>query len=205
MVEVAAAAVEGFLLGLGLILAIGAQNAFVLRQGLKRAHVWTVTTICFLSDAILIGAGVMGLGSLIRAAPRLIEAVTIGGAAFLFVYGLLALRRALHPGALKAAADRELSRPAAVATTLAFTWLNPHVYLDTVVMLGSLSARHGLDGRLAFWAGGTVASAAFFYALGFGARLLAPIFARPGAWRLFDILIGLVMWAIAGSLLAGLE
>lgn len=198
------ASIEGFLLSIGLILAIGAQNAFVLRQGLKRQYVFTVTTICAVSDAVLIGAGVFGLGSLIRAAPDLILFVTIGGALFLFVYGALALRRALSPGALQAAEDRGLSYGAAILTVLAFTFLNPHVYLDTVVMLGGLSARHDLDGRIAFWVGGAVASAIFFYSLGYGARWLSPLFARPSAWRVFDVLVGLIMWGIAASLLATL-
>lgn len=195
------AAAEGFLLSLGLILAIGAQNAFVLRQGLKREYVLTITTICATADALLIGAGVLGLGSLIREVPALINAVTIGGAVFLFVYGLLALRRALSPSALKAAEDRGLSYRGAILTVLAFTFLNPHVYLDTVVMLGSLSARYALGDRLAFWAGGALASAVFFYSLGFGARWLSPLFARPAAWRVFDVVVGLIMWGIAASLL----
>ncbi len=198
------AAIEGFLLSFGLILAIGAQNAFVLRQGLKRQYVFTVTTICAMSDAMLIGAGVFGLGSLIREAPDLIRFVTIGGAIFLLVYGALALRRALSPGALQAAEDRGLSYRAAIMTVLAFTFLNPHVYLDTVVMLGGLSARHDLAGRLAFWGGGAVASATFFYCLGYGARWLSPLFARPSAWRVFDVIVGLIMWGIAASLLATL-
>ncbi len=198
------AAIEGFLLSFGLILAIGAQNAFVLRQGLKREYVLMVTTICAVADALLIGAGVMGLGSLIREAPGLIQIVTIGGAIFLFVYGLLALRRALSPSALQAAADRGLSYRAAILTVLAFTFLNPHVYLDTVVMLGGLSARYDLASRFAFWGGGALASAVFFYSLGFGARWLSPIFARPSAWRVFDVIVGLIMWGIAASLLATL-
>lgn len=199
-----AALAEGFVLGLGLIVAIGAQNAFVLRQGLLRRQVWTVVTICWVSDAMLIGAGVLGLGALIRQVPDLIVAVTAGGAAFLFVYGALALRRALRPGRLQAAAGGAETWRGAALTALAFTWLNPHVYLDTVVLLGGISARHDVDGRLAFWLGGTLASLGFFHALGFGARLLAPLFARPQAWRVFDTCVGLVMWAIAASLAASL-
>lgn len=195
---------EGFLLGLGLILAIGAQNAFVLRQGLLRRHVLTVVSICWISDAILIGAGVLGLGALIRQAPALIDAVTAGGALFLFVYGALALRRAVRPARLEAASGDIPGHGAVALAALAFTWLNPHVYLDTVVLLGGISARYDIDGRLAFWLGGALASFGFFHALGFGARLLAPVFARPSAWRVFDIGVGLVMWAIATSLAQGL-
>jgi L-lysine exporter family protein LysE/ArgO len=197
-------ALEGFALGFGLILAIGAQNAYVLRQGLKCRHVLLIASICALSDALLIGAGVMGLGALIGQAPELVWWVTLGGAVFLFVYGALALGRALRPGRLLPAGGGETSWRAAAAATLAFTFLNPHVYLDTVVLLGGIAARHDAEGRLLFWLGGAAASAVFFYGLGFGARLLAPLFARAAAWRVFDIVIGLVMWAIAASLASDL-
>ncbi|WP_416896938.1 MAG: LysE/ArgO family amino acid transporter [Minwuia sp.] len=195
---------EGFLLGLSLILAIGAQNAFVLRQGLLRSHVLEIVLVCALADALLIGAGVLGLGALVVAWPGLVFWTTLGGAAFLIVYGLFALRRALRPGSLEAGPDRTLSRRAAVATALAFTFLNPHVYLDTVVMLGGIAARHPEDARIAFWAGGAAASFVFFFSLGYGARFLQPVFARPAAWRVLDLLIALVMWAIAALLLSEL-
>ena len=196
------AVLTGFLIGFGLIVAIGAQNAFVLRQGLIRRHVLAVTTVCAVSDAVLIAAGVAGLGTLVRSSPGLLTVATLGGATFLAAYGALAARRALNPGTLVAAAGHAGDLGATIAAALAFTWLNPHVYLDTVVLVGSLSARFsGLD-RLGFAGGAMAASVVWFYGLGFGARLLAPIFARPMAWRILDALIACVMWAIAFSLVS---
>ncbi|WP_349364183.1 MAG: LysE/ArgO family amino acid transporter [Roseitalea porphyridii] len=201
-----AVATNGFVLGATLIIAIGAQNAFILRQGLARRHVFILCLICALSDALLIAAGVAGLGTLIAGNPGLIMAVTIGGAAFLFVYAVLALRRATRPSALVAAAPDggALSLRAAIATCLAFTFLNPHVYLDTVVLLGSLSGRYEGAARAAFGGGAMAASFVWFFTLGYGARLLAPFFARPGAWRVLDLLIALIMAALAAGLLASL-
>lgn len=194
-------AAEGFGLGLGLILAIGAQNAFVLRQGLRREHVLSVVAVCALSDALLIAGGVAGLGSLVAASPALTLVAAVGGALFLLVYGALAVRRALAPGSLDAAAAvRAGSRRAAVATAVALTWLNPHVYLDTVVMLGGISGRYPAEQRLVFALGAMTASLLFFSALGYGARLLAPVFARPAAWRLLDLSVALVMWTVAAGL-----
>jgi L-lysine exporter family protein LysE/ArgO len=192
-----APAVEGFLLGAGLIIAIGAQNAFVLRQGLLRRHVFAVATVCAISDLFLIAAGVAGLGSLIRAAPAFGDAVTIAGALFLFGYGVLAFRRAIAPGRLDAAPEGVSGPASAILTAFALTFLNPHVYLDTVVLIGSLSARYQGAAAIAFGWGAGIASIAWFYGLGYGARLLAPLFARPTAWRLLDLSIGVVMWAIA--------
>lgn len=197
------AGVEGLLLGAGLIIAIGAQNAFVLRQGLIRQHVFAVATVCALSDLVLIAAGVAGLGALVRAHGEALEVITLAGAAFLFVYGALAFRRALAPGRLEAARNEGgASLGKALATCLALTFLNPHVYLDTVVLVGSLSARHSGAAAVAFGAGAGLASIAWFYGLGYGARLAAPLFARPRAWQVLDVLIGIVMWAIAARLLA---
>lgn len=194
------AAIAGFLLGGTLIIAIGAQNAFVLRQGLKREHVFVLCLICALADAALIVAGVAGLGTLIKQAPALLKAITIGGALFLFVYGILAFRRALHPDALKAGAGGPIPLKQAISICLAFTFLNPHVYLDTVILLGGLSARYeGLD-RVAYGAGAVIASFAWFFSLGYGARVLAPVFARPRSWQVLDIIIGLIMWALAAKL-----
>jgi L-lysine exporter family protein LysE/ArgO len=195
-------AVEGFLLGASLIVAIGAQNAYVLRQGLARSHVFPITTFCFLSDALLIAAGVGGMGSLVRAAPAWMTAISIAGALFLFAYGALALRRALHPGALEAAGRAEPSLRRALATVAALTFLNPHVYLDTVVLVGSLSARHAGMDRVFFGVGAALASAVWFYSLGFGARWLSPLFARPLAWRALDLAIAAIMAAIGASLIA---
>jgi len=200
----AAPFLSGFLLGLSLIVAIGAQNAFILRQGLLRQHVFVLCLICAASDAMLIAAGVAGLGTLVSSSPALIKAVTAGGAAFLFAYAAIAFRRAWRPQALHAAGNGRTDLRAAVAACLAFTFLNPHVYLDTVLLLGSLSSQYDGAGRLAYGAGAVIASFVWFFGLGYGARLLQPVFARPAAWRVLDILIGLVMAAIGASLLGGL-
>ena len=196
------AVLSGFGLGLSLIVAIGAQNAFVLRQGLRRAHVFSVCLTCALSDAVLIAAGVAGFGALATALPGLVDVARWGGAAFLLVYGASSIRSALRGGAtLDPVADGAGSRRAALATCLALTWLNPHVYLDTVVLLGSVAMQFG-DQRPAFAAGAVTASFAFFFALGYGAGLLRPVFASPLAWRLLDVGVGAVMWAIALRLVA---
>ncbi|HRP78633.1 MAG TPA: LysE/ArgO family amino acid transporter [Aquamicrobium sp.] len=196
---------SGFFLGLSLIVAIGAQNAFILRQGLLRQHVFVLCLICALSDALLIAAGVAGLGTLVSSSPALIAVVTVGGALFLFSYALIAFRRAWRPQALHAARGGASDLKAAVAACLAFTFLNPHVYLDTVVLVGSLSAQYVGSERLAYGVGAMIASFVWFFGLGYGARLLQPVFARPSAWRVLDILIGLVMAAIGFSLLGGLR
>ncbi|ATU92184.1 LysE/ArgO family amino acid transporter [Phyllobacterium zundukense] len=195
------AALSGFLLGASLIIAIGAQNAFILRQGLLREHVFTLSLICALSDALLIAAGVAGLGTLIAQSPKLISFVTLGGAAFLFCYAFIAFRRAFHPEVLRAATSGNGNLKVAIGTVLALTFLNPHVYLDTVVLLGGLSARFEGVNRAAYGAGAALASFIWFFGLGYGARLLQPVFARPAAWRVLDVLIGLVMAGIALSLL----
>lgn len=195
-------ALAGFALGLSLILAIGAQNAFVLRQGLRRHHVFAVCLICALSDAVLIAAGVAGFGTLAEAIPSLETVMRYGGAAFLLAYGARAFHAAWKGGeALETGESRMRGLGPTVLTALALTWLNPHVYLDTVVLLGSISAQY--DSGLAFGAGAVIASFIFFFSLGYGARLLAPLFARPVAWRLLDLLVGGVMWAIAYSLITG--
>jgi L-lysine exporter family protein LysE/ArgO len=196
---------SGFFLGLSLIVAIGAQNAFILRQGLLRQHVFVLCLICALSDALLIAAGVAGLGTLVSSSPALITVVTVGGALFLFSYALIAFRRAWRPQALHAARGGASDLKAAVAACLAFTFLNPHVYLDTVVLVGSLSAQYVGSERLAYGVGAMIASFVWFFGLGYGARLLQPVFARTSAWRVLDILIGLVMAAIGFSLLGGLR
>jgi L-lysine exporter family protein LysE/ArgO len=195
---------NGFFLGASLIIAIGAQNAFILRQGLLRQHVFILCLICALADAILIALGVAGLGTLIQSSPQLITAVTIGGAAFLFAYAFIAFRRALHPAAMETKGKGEGSLRIAISACLAFTFLNPHVYLDTVVLLGSLSARYEGQGRFVYALGAMTASFAWFFALGYGARLLEPVFAKPAAWRVLDVVIGLVMAAIGLSLLSRL-
>jgi L-lysine exporter family protein LysE/ArgO len=192
----------GFGFGLSLIVAIGAQNALVLRQGLRGEHVGLVITACALSDALLIAAGVAGAGAVLADAPTLGDAVRAGGALFLLGYAALAARRALRPGTLAPAQTeaRRAGRGATLATTLALTWLNPHVYLDTVVLLGTVAATHGGQ-RWVFAAGAALGSVVWFTTLGHGARLLRPLFARPAAWRGLDALVAVVMTAIAVSLL----
>ncbi|CCF18815.1 conserved membrane protein of unknown function [Pseudorhizobium banfieldiae] len=198
------AALSGFALGASLIIAIGAQNAFILRQGLIHSHVFILCLICALSDALLIAAGVAGVGTIVAQSPTLIRFVTVGGAVFLATYAFMAFRRVWRPTAMAAGTPEGLPLKTAVATCLAFTFLNPHVYLDTVVLLGSLSAAFEGSERAAYGAGAVVSSFVWFFALGYGARLLAPLFARPAAWRILDVLIGLVMSLLSIGLMVSL-
>jgi L-lysine exporter family protein LysE/ArgO len=194
------AVASGLALGLGLIVAIGAQNAFVLRQGLRLEHVTAVVAVCALSDLALIVAGVLGAGAALERVSWLVPVVCFAGAAFLLVYGVLAARRALRPNALLPnSAGARAGLAATVGAGLALTWLNPHVYLDTVVLLGSMASTYG-EHRWQFAAGAGVGSIAWFTGLGFGARLLRPVFARPAAWRVLDGVIAVVMTALAVSL-----
>jgi len=189
---------QGLALGFGLIVAIGAQNAFVLRQGLRREHVGSVVLFCAMADALLIAAGVWGMAQALGDWPGLARALSLAGAAFLAGYGVLALRRARRPQALTAAAGPgRLGRGAAMAQALAFTLLNPHVYLDTVLLVGSIGAQQPALLRGWFVAGASAASALWFGLLGFGARWLAPWFARPRAWQLLDGLIGVTMLVLS--------
>ncbi|WP_225825499.1 LysE/ArgO family amino acid transporter [Streptomyces naphthomycinicus] len=197
------AAVSGFGTGLSLIVAIGAQNAFVLRQGARRDAVLAVVGICALSDAVLIALGVGGVGAVVVAWPGALRAIGIVGGAFLLCYGALAARRVLRPGTgLRTEGEAPGSRRRAVLTCLALTWLNPHVYLDTVFLLGSLAADRG-PLRWTFGLGAAVASLCWFAALGFGARLLGRFLARPGAWRVLDGLVAVTMLALGVTLVAG--
>jgi L-lysine exporter family protein LysE/ArgO len=194
----------GLGLGLSLIVAIGAQNAFVLRQGLRREHVLAVVVICAASDALLIAAGIAGLGALIQQAGWALVVVRIAGAGFLGWYGVRSALRALRPGSLKAdEGGAGMPLAAAITTVLALTWLNPHVYLDTVLLLGSIGGTYGGD-RWWFALGAALGSVLWFSALGFGSRALRPLFARPVAWRVLDAIIAVVMIAIAVSLVLGL-
>lgn len=195
------AMVAGFALGFSLILAIGAQNAFVLRQGLRREHVLPVVLVCAISDAVLVTAGILGFGALARAVPGLETVMRYGGAAFLIWYGARNFIAAWRGGEVLEAGAAAGGLRRALLTCLALTWLNPHVYLDTVVLLGSISAQY--DDTLAFGAGAVTASFTFFFALGFGARGLAPLFRRPASWRVLDAVVGLTMWVIAAKLLLG--
>ena len=197
------AAVQGYLVALSLILAIGAQNAFVLRQGLRREHVAAVVAICAVSDAVLIAAGVAGFGAMSRAAPWIGEAMRWGGVVFLVVYGALRFRAAARGGETLRPSDAGSAPLAQVmATCLVLTWANPHVYLDAVVLIGSVSAQYHPH-QLAFGIAAAFGSLSFFVALGFGARFLAPMFARPAAWVWLEIGVGVTMWAIAAGLALG--
>ena len=191
----------GFALSATLIVAIGAQNAFVLRQGIRKEHVAPIVLFCALSDFVLISVGVAGLAAVLGNAHALVAALTIAGSAFLGWYGIRALRRAVLPQSLRAAAGSEpLSLGNAMAQAAGFTLLNPHVYLDTVLLMGSIGTRQPPEMRAWFVGGAACASGVWFTTLGFGARLLAPVFARPRAWQVLDTLVGLTMLALAAVL-----
>lgn len=195
-------ALTGLVAGLSLIVAIGAQNAFVLRQGLQRRHVVPVVAICAVSDAVLIVAGVAGLGLVVERLPTALIVVRWAGALFLLGYGMRAGVRAWRGGQhQRADGERRLRRGTVVLTALALTWLNPHVYLDTVLLLGSMAATHGPEGRWWFAGGALAASILWFTGLGFGARLLTPLLRRPRAWQILDGVIAVVMVALAVLLL----
>lgn len=192
---------HGLALGLGLIVAIGAQNAFVLRQGLRREHVGSVVLFCAMTDALLMTAGVMGMAKALGESPAIARALALAGAIFLAAYGWQALRRARESHQLKASASGTgLSRAAALAQAAAFTLLNPHVYLDTVLLLGSIGAQQPAALRGWFLVGASSASILWFTLLGFGSRWLAPVFARQRAWRVLDGLIAATMFVLSGLL-----
>lgn len=197
------ALLTGFITGLSLIVAIGSQNAFILRQGLRRAHVLPVVVICALSDAILICVGVFASSKIAIALPLALPIMRWGGAAFLIAYGAIALRSAWLGGQHLTPTDGiPQSLGAAVVTCLMLTWLNPHVYLDTVVLLGAISTKFGASSG-AFALGATLGSTVFFFTLGYGARLLAPLFAKERSWRILDATICAIMWSIAAKLILG--
>ena len=192
---------KGMGLGGGLIIAIGSQNAYLLRQALKREFVLTCIAICIICDVILIGAGVAGMGKLITEAPGLLLWIKITGAIFLIWYGVRAARSAFNPSAMATAEGGSVNnRRAVIAAMLAFSLLNPHVYLDTVVLLGSIGGQQPGNGRWYFMLGAMLASAIWFSTLGLGARYLTPLFAKPQAWQILDGIIALVMWTLAASL-----
>lgn len=193
--------VVGFVTGLTLILAIGAQNAFVLRQGLRREYVLLVVLVCAAADAVLITAGIAGLGALVAAHPVVVGVTKYGGAAFLLAYAALAGRRAIRPRGMTASNRAPATLRAVLLTCLGFTFLNPHVYLDTVILLGSLANQHG-DGRWTYGIGAVLASFTWFSALGYGARGLGRFFERPQSWRVLDGVIAVVMAGLAVNLLA---
>lgn len=197
----------GFLASLTLIVAIGAQNAYLLRLGVEgRGRVLvTVVLICAISDAVLIAAGVAGIGAVIEAAPAAVEVVRLLGGVFLISYGVLAARRAFDPQGMEVSeSPAGTSMKAVILTTLALTWLNPHVYLDTVMLLGSIANQQGETDRWWWALGAITASFAWFFLLGYGARLLQPLFARPAAWRILDGLIALFMTGLGVGLIIGL-
>jgi L-lysine exporter family protein LysE/ArgO len=191
----------GFGTGLSLIVAIGSQNAFLLQQGLRGGAVAPLVVICAVSDLVLIGLGVSGIGAVLAQWPTAIGVIAVGGGLFLLGYGALAARRAFRPSVMTVGEDRTPLRKAVLAC-VAFTWLNPHVYLDTVLLLGSVAVAHG-DGRWLFGLGAGVASAVWFSALGFGARRLAGVFAKPMAWRVLDVVIAVTMTGLGVTLLLG--
>ena len=194
--------VSGFFLSLSLILAIGPQNAFVLKQGLKKHHVFWVCLICALSDGALIVAGVAGFGALVGAFPAIESIARYGGALFLIAYGVKSFVSAFRTShTLEPAGDAPATLFKTVLTCLAFTWLNPHVYLDTFVLLGSVASQYDETSRVYFGAGAVSGSFVFFFSLGYGARFLTPLFHRPLAWKILDFIIGLIMFSIAASLL----
>nr|NJM03834.1 amino acid transporter [Desulfobacula sp.] len=203
-VTVLIAFLKGFGAGSGLIIAIGAQNAFVLSQGIKKNHYIVIPLICAVCDALLITLGVTGLGLFLASSRTLSLVAGMGGAIFLFFYGLRSFKSALAGGSLCSGENAGTSLKTAALTTLAVTLLNPHVYLDTVVLLGSLSSQFHPPGHLYFGAGAVMASFSWFFALGVGGRLLAPVFARECSWRVLNSLVGITMWVIAGSVLKGL-
>jgi L-lysine exporter family protein LysE/ArgO len=194
-------ALSGFLLGLSLIVAIGAQNAFILRMGLLRSHVFWLCLFCALSDALLIVAGISGMGAFVDSNPEVFRAVALAGAAFLFGYAGLAFYRVFRPQQLEASGARPVTLVRAIAICAGLTFLNPHVYLDTVVLVGAFAARYEDAARIAFGAGAVTASFVWFFCLGYGARILTPVFRNPRSWQVLDALIAVIMAALAAKLL----
>ncbi|WP_299983218.1 LysE/ArgO family amino acid transporter [Desulfobacula sp.] len=195
---------KGFGAGSGLIIAIGAQNAFVLSHGVRKNHYIIIPLICAICDALLIILGVTGMGTLIASSKNFSLIAGIGGAVFLFIYGIRSFRSAIRGGSLSANQKAESSLKTAILTTLAVTLLNPHVYLDTVILLGSISSQFKQPGHIFFGAGAVMASFIWFFSLSIGGKMLAPLFTKESSWRILDTLVGITMWAIALSILKGL-
>ncbi len=191
----------GLLSGLALTVAIGAQNAFVLRQGIRREHLLPIVLVCALSDALLIGCGIAGLGALLQSHPELMRTARYAGATFLLAYAAHAARRACIGQQMSEEESEGATLQIALLSCLGFTFLNPHVYLDTVVLLGALGNQHGEEGRWFFGAGAVTGSVVWFFSLAYGARMLTPLFRKAGAWRLLDTLIAATMLALAALLL----
>lgn len=195
------ALITGFLLVISLTMAIGAQNAFVLRQGLLGTNVPLIVTLAVLIDAVLIGLGTFGFGSIVNAHQAVLHIVSWGGALFILIYGFIAFKRAIHPGQLDPSTAKRLSPLQAAKIFLAVSLLNPHVYLDTIVLVGGIAGRYKPQDRIWYLFGAVSASFLWFSSLGFGARLLAPIFAKPGAWRVLDLGVGLIMLMISAGII----
>jgi L-lysine exporter family protein LysE/ArgO len=193
--------IQGFGTGGGLIVAIGAQNAFVLSQGVRGSHHVVIALICIFCDIVLITAGVAGFGAAVSTNPSLTQWVTWGGAGFLLFYGWGSLRSAMRGGSLDTSDRAVRSLREAIITTLAVTLLNPHVYLDTVILLGGVSSQYNGENQLFFWAGAVTASTLWFICLSLGGRMLAPLFKRQISWRILDSLVCATMWTIAASLI----
>ena len=194
------AGIEGFALSMALILAIGPQNIFVLRQGLLRSHVFAVCLVCSLSDALLISAGVLGLGSFLAGVDGAELLISVAAALFIAGYGVLRVRSSMDPVGMSVGEEEALGLGPTIGTALAFTFLNPHVYLDTVLLIGGASSRYASDDRVAFAVGASLASFLFFFALGYGARRLSSVLDRPESWRVIDMGIACVMFVIAGAI-----
>ena len=193
---------SGLASGLVLIVAIGAQNAFVLRQGIRREHVMAIALVCIAADTLLIGIGIVGLGTFLNRHPALLDAARYAGAAFLLAYAGHATRRALIGQTALDSNGQGATLRIALLSCLGFTFLNPHTYLDTVVLLGTLGNQHGENGRWPFFAGAVTASLLWYFSLAYGARLLTPFFRRPAAWRLLDALVAATLLILACNLLA---
>ncbi len=193
--------IEGFALSMGLILAIGPQNIFVVRQGLLRSHIFVVCLVCSLSDALLIIVGVLGLGSILANIEGADFLISIAAALFIAIYGVMRIRSSMNPVGMSISNEKAQGLSSTILTLLAFTFLNPHVYLDTVILIGGASSRHSVDDRFMFAIGAALASFLFFFALGYGARRLSSVLDKPDAWKFIDRGIACVMFVIAGSIM----
>ena len=194
-------ALEGFALSIGLILALGPQNVFVMRQGLMRSHVFAVCLACSLFDAALITAGVLGVGSILAGIQDPEFTIAIGASMFLISYGLLRIKSAINPVGMSTEGEGESELAPTIAAAAAFTFLNPHVYVDTLLLIGGASSRYVGDERLAFGIGAATASFVFFFSLGYGARSLSEVLNKPEAWRYIDLSIAAIMFIIAGGII----
>ncbi len=198
---IGSAAVEGFALSIGLILALGPQNVFVMRQGLMKSHVFAVCLACSVFDATLITAGVLGMGSFLSSIDGAEKTIAIGATLFLVGYGLLRIKSAMNPEGMKTDGEGEADLKATIAAAAAFTFLNPHVYVDTLLLIGGTSSRYLGDERIAFGIGAATASFVFFFSLGYGARSLSDVLNKPKNWRYIDLSIACIMFVIAAAIM----